>query len=400
MSDQALMRRILACGGAILTLAIGIRFGFGFFLQPMSMQFGWPRETFSFAIALHNLVWGASQPFIGALADRFGGARVIAASAFVYAAGLALMTVSSTPVALALSTGLLIGVAAAGTTFSVIFSVIGRVFPPEKRSMAMGVSSALGSFGQFAMAPVEQYLISWLGWSGALVVLAALALVMIPLALGMRLPAAAHAAVRRLNTRQALGEAFCSRSFWLLTAGYFVCGFQAVFVQTHLPAFLGDLGHPVSVGATAIALIGLFNVFGSYAAGALGARYPMKKLLVGIYLVRAVAMALFVFFPVTPLTVYLFAMTFGLVFLSTVPPTNGIIANLFGVQHLAMLGGFVFFSHQIGSFLGAWLGGRLFDLSGSYDLVWTAGIGLGVVAALLHLPIREAPLLRPAAAPA
>lgn len=397
-ADARALRTILICGGMILTLSVGIRVGFGFFLRPMTMEFGWPRETFSFAMALHNLLWGASQPFLGALADRFGAPRMVVGSAITYAVGLALMSVSSTGWMLSLSAGLIVGIAAAGTGFAIVIGVIGRAFPPEQRSNAIGICAALGSFGQFFMAPVEQSLISALGWSGALVALAAISLAMVPLAIGLRGDRHAVAHHHGQTIAQALGEAGATPSFWLLMGGYFVCGFHVAFVQTHLPAYLRDQGLPVAVSVAAMALIGLFNIFGSYASGRLGAVYTKKYLLAGVYFSRSVVIALFALLPLSAYSVYAFGMAFGLLYLSTVPLTNGLIADIFGVRYLAMLSGLVFFSHQIGSFFGAWLGGRLFDLSGSYTVVWGMAIALGVIAALFNLPIREKAPARQAAA--
>jgi predicted MFS family arabinose efflux permease len=299
---------------------------------------------------------------------------------------------------LSLSAGLIGGVAAAGTGFAIVIGVIGRAFPPEQRSNAIGICAALGSFGQFFMAPVEQALISALGWEGALIALAAIALLMAPMAAGLRGDGHAGAHHGSQTIRQALSEASVTPSFWLLMGGYFVCGFHVTFVQTHLPAYLRDQGLAVGVSVAAIALIGLFNIFGSYASGRLGAVYTKKYLLAGVYFSRSVVIALFVLLPLSPYSVYAFGIAFGLLYLSTVPLTNGLIADIFGVRYLAMLSGLVFFSHQIGSFFGAWLGGRLFDLSGSYSVVWGMAIALGVIAALFNLPIREKSLARQAAA--
>ncbi|MBI4290061.1 MAG: MFS transporter [Betaproteobacteria bacterium] len=397
-TDARTLRTILVCGGLILTLSVGLRVGFGFFLRPMTMEFGWPRETFSFAIALHNLFLGASQPFLGALADRYGAPRVVVVSALLYAIGLAAMSVSSTGWMLSLSAGLIVGLAAAGTGFAIVIGVIGRAFPPEQRSNAIGICAALGSFGQFFMAPVEQALISTFGWSGALLVLAAISLIMIPMAGGLRDDRHAVAHLTGQTVRQALAQASATPSFWLLMGGYFVCGFHVTFVATHLPAYLRDQGLAVGVGVAAIALIGLFNIFGSYASGRLGAVYTKKYLLAGVYFSRSVVIALFALLPLSPYSAYAFGIAFGLLYLSTVPLTNGLIADIFGVRYLAMLSGLVFFSHQIGSFFGAWLGGRLFDLSGSYGVVWSMAIALGVIAALFNLPIREKSLERQATA--
>ncbi len=392
-TDARKLFAILACGSVIVTVAMGVRHGFGLFLQPMSIDLGWNREVFSLAIALQNLVWGAAQPFAGGLADRFGAPRVIVGGALLYAAGLALMTVSAVPIAFSLSAGLLIGLALSGVTYSVIYGVVGRSFPENKRSQAMGMVAAAGSFGQFMMVPIEQWLINGFGWGGALIALAVIALIMVPMAWGLREPARVLTAGSQ-TIRQALAEAFHNGSFWLLTAGYFVCGFQVVFIAIHLPAYLKDHGLAPGVAVTALALIGLFNIIGTWSAGQLGARLPKKYLLTGIYAMRSVVIVIFLLAPLSPLSVYVFASVMGVLWLSTIPLTNGIVAVVFGVRYLAMLGGFVFFSHQIGSFFGVWLGGLLYDRTGNYNVVWGIAIALGVFAALINLPIREKPLAR------
>ncbi len=390
---------VILCGGIILTLSMGIRHAFGLLLQPMSADFGWGREVFSLAIALQNLVWGATQPFTGFIADRYGAGRVLIAGALLYVLGLVLMAASTTGLALVGSAGLLIGLGLSGTTFSVVYGVIGRTVSPEKRSTALGIAGAAGSFGQFMMVPVGQTLISSVGWMSALLVMASLGALMVPLSAALVEKRSDHADTgRRQTVGQAISEAARHRGFWLLTLGFFVCGFQVVFIASHLPAYLADQGQPARVGMLALALIGLFNIFGTYGAGVLGGRYPKKYLLSALYTARAVVIAVFISFPVTPLSAALFAAAIGLLWLSTVPLTNGIVAQVFGVQYLSMLSGFVFFSHQVGSFLGAWLGGYLFDATGSYQIVWTLCIGLAVVAALLNLPIDERPVAEPAAA--
>ncbi len=388
---------ILVCGSLILTLAMGIRHGFGLFLLPMSSQYGWNREAFSFALAIQNLLWGLSQPFAGMIADRYGAVKALVAGALFYAIGLALMTASASPTLFSLSAGVLIGLALSGCTNSVISGVIGRNFPAHKRSQAFGISAAAGSFGQFLMVPAEQWLIDGIGWSNALLVLAALVLLIAPLSFGLRENDVA-ASARQQTIPQALREAFAYPSFWLLTAGYFVCGFQVVFIGVHFPSFLRDQQLSSSVAVTALALIGLFNIFGTYIAGQLGARYTKKYLLSGIYLLRSLVILTFLSLPITPLSVYLFAAGIGFLWLSTVPLTNGVVAHIFGVRYLSMLSGFVFFSHQMGSFCGVWLGGLLYDRTGSYDVVWTISIALGIFAALINLPIRERAIPRTAAA--
>jgi len=395
------MSQVLLCGGLIVTLSMGIRHGFGLWLQPISMERGWPRETFAFALAVQNLAWGLAGPIAGALADRFGAFRVLVAGALLYAAGLATMPLATTGAAFTGSAGLLVGVAQSGVTYAIVYGVIGRTIAPERRSWAMGVAAAAGSFGQFLMLPVESLLIGRLGWAQALYVLALLVLVIVPLAIGLREPAAhAAAGARTQGIGAALREAFGHRSFNLLTAGYFVCGFQVVFIGVHLPSYLRDRGLDPQVATMALALIGLFNVFGTYAAGEIGQRWPKRYLLAAIYSLRSIAIVLFLTLPLTPTSVYVFSAAIGLLWLSTVPATNALVAQIFGVQYLSMLSGFVFLSHQVGSFMGVWLGGKLFDATGSYDLVWWIAVALGVFAALVNLPVREAPIARPLAAAA
>ena len=388
--------QVLACGAAIVTLSMGIRHGFGLWLQPITQAQGWTRETFAFAIAIQNIAWGTAGIFAGMVADRFGAFRVIIAGALFYAAGLFGMAHAATPLTFALSTGVLIGIAQAGTTYAVVYGVIGRNVSAERRSWAMGITAAAGSFGQFLMVPTEGFLISQFGWQQALVLLGGAALLMVPLAWGLREPAFADGGVvhRDQSIAQALREAFKYPSFRLLMAGYFVCGFQVVFIGVHMPSYLKDKGLSPQVASYALALIGLFNVFGTYAAGVLGQKLAKRKILAFIYLARAVAITVFLLAPLTPVSVYIFASVMGLLWLSTVPPTNAIVAQIFGVAHLSMLGGFVFFSHQIGSFMGVWLGGVLYDKTGSYDIVWYIAIALGVFAALINLPVKETAIVR------
>ena len=390
------MFQVLLCGAAIVTLSMGIRHGFGLWLQPVTQAQGWTRETFAFAIAVQNLSWGVFGIFAGMIADRFGAFRVIIAGAVLYALGLAGMALAATGMLFTLTAGVLIGAAQAGTTYAVIYGVIGRNISAEKRSWAMGVAAAAGSFGQFLMVPTEGFLISSLGWQQALLALSAAVLLIVPLAFGLREKTTSGAApVKRDQTIvQALKEAFKYPSFQLLMAGYFVCGFQVVFIGVHMPSYLRDKSMPPEVASYALALIGLFNVFGTYAAGVLGQRMPKKNILAGIYFGRALVIAIFIAAPLTPLSVYVFAAVMGTLWLSTVPPTNAAVAQIFGIQHLSMLSGFIFFSHQIGSFMGVWLGGYLYDRNGSYDIVWYLTIALGIFAGLVNLPVREAPISR------
>ena len=395
------MTQVLLCGALIVTLSMGVRHGFGLWLQPITQARDWSRESFALALAVQNLSWGLVGIFAGMLADRFGALRVLVGGALLYALGLWGMASSSTPTAFALTTGVLIGAAQAGTTYAVIYGVIGRNVAPERRSWAMGVAAAAGSFGQFLMVPVEGWLITTLGWQQALLALAASVLLIVPLAWGLR-ERRAHAGVvhGEQSIVQALREALRYPSFQLLMAGYFVCGFQVVFIGVHMPSYLKDHGLSPQVASYALALIGLFNVFGTYAAGALGQRLAKRHILAFIYIARSVAISVFLLVPLTPASVYVFAAVMGVLWLSTVPPTNAAVAQIFGVAHLSMLGGFVFFSHQIGSFMGVWLGGLLYDRTGSYDIVWWIAIALGVAAALLNLPVNEQPIRRAPASPA
>ena len=390
------MLQVLACGAAIVTLSMGVRHGFGLWLQPITQAQGWSRESFSLALAIQNLSWGVTGIFAGMVADRFGAMRVLMLGAVLYALGLAGMALAPTPGVFLLTTGVLIGMAQAGTTYAVIYGVIGRNISAEKRSWAMGVAAAAGSFGQFLMVPVEGWLIAHLGWQEALLALAGAVLLIAPLATGLReqastAPGGAH---RDQTIWQALTEAMRYPSFQLLMAGYFVCGFQVVFIGVHMPSYLKDKGLSPQVASYALALIGLFNVFGTYAAGVLGQRLAKKKILASIYLLRSIAIVIFLVAPLTPTSVYVFASVMGVLWLSTVPPTNAVVAQIFGVQHFSMLGGFVFFSHQIGSFMGVWLGGVLYDRTGSYDVVWYIAIALGVFAALINLPVKETAISR------
>ena len=390
---------VLAATAIVLAISTGIRHGFGLFLPPMSEANGWGREVFAFSIALQNLIWGAAQPFTGMLADRIGAGKAMAGGALLYALGLLLMAGVETPLGLTLSAGVLIGIGLSGTTFAVVLGAISRAVPPEKRSVAMGIGAAIGSFGQFAMLPVTQGLIGTLGWSVALIALAALAAVMVPTsAMVVEKPAPETKAEAQISVLEALREASGHRGFWLLSFGFFVCGFHVLFIAIHLPAFLADNGMSISVGTTALALVGLFNIFGTYLAGLLGGRFHKPTLLAGLYFGRAVVIALFVMAPLSVWSVYLFSAAIGFLWLSTVPLTNGTVASIFGVKNMSMLTGIVFFFHQVGSFLGGWLGGYVYDASGSYDLVWMAAIVLGVAAGALNLPIREVPVDRLAAA--
>lgn len=391
---------VLVAGGIILMLAMGIRHGFGLFLQPISSDLGWGRETFALAIAVQNLVWGATQPFAGMVSDKFGSARVVIGGSLLYALGLVLMANATAPWLFIITAGVLIGTGLSGVTFSVISGVLGRRVSPEKRSMALGISAAAGSFGQFAVLPLTQWLLTNVGWHFALLTLAGVALLIAPMAAALVERPELQVATFKQSAGQAVKEALGHKGYVLLTLGFFVCGFQVVFVGVHLPAYLADKGLPMHVAVMALALIGLFNIVGTYVAGWLGGRMSKKYILSFIYFARAVVFALFFWLPVSVASVYAFAIALGLLWLSTVPVTNGMVAQIFGVRYLAMLSGLTFFSHQIGSFLGAWLGGKAYDLTGNYDAVWYLSIALGIVAGLINLPINEQPIRRPDVQPA
>lgn len=379
---------ILVCGGVTLMLALGTRQSFGLFLRPMSLDLGWGREAFSFAIALQNLVWGCAMPFAGAIADRYGGGRVIATGGLAYGAGLVAMAYSTTPLGFNLAAGLLVGLGLSCSGFGVVMAVVARAFPPQKRSVAVGIVGAAGSFGQFAMLPGGHAMIGAFGWLNALLVFAVLAFIMVPLgaALAGR-NSAAEESTQSIGA--ALAEAGGHRGFWLLTGSFFVCGFQTIFVMTHLPAYLVDKGLSPAQGMTALAMIGLFNIIGSYGCGALGGRYSKRLILAWIYVIRALAIAVFLAAPLTPLGTYLFAAVLGLTWLGTVPLTNSLVGQIFGVKYLSTLFSISFLGHQLGAFLGAWAGGAVFDAAGSYQAVWLAAIALSVVAAALCVPIDE-----------
>lgn len=384
---------ILLGASLILALSLGIRHGFGLFLPPMSAEFGWGREVFAFAIALQNLIWGLTQPFTGALADRYGAKRTVIVGGVLYAIGLGCMGLADSPLSLSLSAGLLIGIGLSGTSFSVILGAVGRAVPMEKRSMAMGIAAAAGSFGQFAMLPGTLGLLSWLGWSVALMALGLLVALIVPLAAMLKdtpLPLTGQ----EQTLSEALREACSHSGFWLLALGFFVCGFQVVFIGVHLPAYLVDQHLPALVGTTVLALVGLFNIFGTYIAGWLGGRMSKPRLLSALYLARAVVIVAFLMTPLTVWSAYAFGVAMGLLWLSTVPLTNGTVATLFGVRNLSMLGGIVFLFHQLGAFLGGWMGGYLYDHTGSYDLVWQIAVLLSLLAAALNWPVRELPVAR------
>lgn len=389
---------VILCGGAIMALALGYRQALGLFLEPVSAGLGTGRESFALGMGLMNLLWGAASPFAGAVADRYGAGRVAALGGLLYAGGLAVMTLSGDGGQLVLG-GSLVGLGLSGCGFSVILGTVGRAAPPEKRSLALGIASMGGSIGQFAALPFAHVMIQGAGWMTSLLVLAATALLIVPLAAGVAgRPAPEGPSLGRQTVRQAVDEARASRSFWLLTAGFFVCGFHLAFVAVHLPAFLADKGFAPWLGAAALTLVGLTNIAGSWAFGALGDRYSKKRLLAWLYLARAAIFLIFILFPVTETSVLVFGAAMGFLWLGTVPLTSGLVAHMFGTAYLSMLFGIVFLGHQVGGFLGAWLAGLLYDAAGSYDAMWWLCVALGVASAALHWPIDERPAARLAAA--
>ena len=388
---------ILVCGCLISICTNGPRSSFGFFLQPMTQELGWGRDVFALAIAIQNLVNGIGQPFSGAIADRFGTMRALIVGALLYATGLVLMSNATTPGMLTLSAGVLIGFGLSGASFPIVLSAFGKLMPDEWRSFALGVGTAAGSFGQFLFSPLAVALQGAVGWHQTLFVYAGIVLLVLPLSIVLmtgRGTGASTAIVAPQSFREALGEAFGHGSYVLLVLGFFTCGFHVAFITTHLPPYLVDKGLAASWGGWVVAFIGLFNIVGSISAGILGGRLPKHYLLSAIYFSRAIAITWFVLTPVTPTSAMIFGGAMGLFWLSTVPLTSGLVALMFGTRYMATLFGFAFFSHQVGSFLGVWLGGFLYERTGSYDVVWWIGAALGIVAAVLNLPIRERPVRR------
>lgn len=377
----------------ILALSLGVRHGFGLYLVPMSDEFGWGHNVFSLAIAMQNLIWGAAQPFTGALADKYGSKIVVAVGGVLYTIGLLLMGVSSTGWLLNLSVGLILGLALSATSFSVLLSAVGRAAPPEKRSLAMGIASAAGSFGQFIMLPSTLLLLQNFGWSAALVVSAILIAMIVPLAWMLKAPAFVVPNTStnqvQLSFKDILVIAKNHKPFWFLSLGFLVCGFQVVFIGIHLPGYLIDHGFNATTGTVFLALVGLFNIVGTYTAGWLGGKYSKPKLLMGLYGLRGIAIIAFLMLPLSTVTIYSFGVVMGLLWLSTVPLTNGIVANMFGIKYLSMLSGIVFFTHQVGSFFGGWLGGVNHDVTGNYDLIWLFSIILSVFGVLVHFFVDE-----------
>jgi MFS family permease len=381
-----------------MLLAFGPRSAMGFFQLPILQDTGWDRTTFGMAMALQNLFWGLGQPLFGLIADKFGTWRVIAVGAVLYVAGLLVMSMASSPLWLYIGGGILIGLGVAACSFGVVLASIARLVSPEKRSFAFGMGTASGSAGMFVFAPISQGMIDTLGWSDSLIAVAALMLLMPLLAIPLRGNASTSsvaAAEFNQTVREALYEAFASKGYLLLSSGFFVCGFQVAFISAHFPAYISDLGIASRWAVVAISLIGFFNIIGSLASGVIGQRYSKPKLLSWIYISRSIVITTFLLTPPSPTTVVVFSIVIGILWLSTVAPTNALVAVMFGTRYLGMLGGIVFFSHQLGSFLGVWMGGVLYDATGSYDVVWWLGVVLGIFAAIVHWPIREEPVLRP-----
>lgn len=392
---------IVICGCLIGIITFGARAGFGLFLKPISQDLKWGLEIFALSIAIQNLVWGAFQPLAGMLADKYGSGRVIAIGVVIYAGGVALMAYSTEPWQMHLTAGLLVGLGTAFSSFMIVMATLARRVQPKRRTLVMGIATASGSVGQFTMVPLGQAFLEAYGWHVALLLLAAILILVIPLSATVTGKGAVAPGMRDQTVREAFAEAFSHRSYNLLVAGFFVCGFHVAFILVHMPTYIVDRGLPLKIGAYALAMVGLFNIVGSLSAGWVGGKFSKKYALAAIYFLRSVAIVLFISLPISPFTVYAFAGAMGLLWLSTVPLTTGLVAQFFGMRYVGMLFGFVFFSHQIGSFLGVWLGGKLYDATGSYDVVWWISIALGVAAAVVHLPIREAPIVRaPAPQPA
>ena len=383
---------LIVCGGLIISLSLGIRSGMGLFLKPMNADLNVGLGVIGFGIAISNLLWGFASPFLGGIADRFGTMRVSIAGALAYIAGMAVLAMSAGATEIILS-NVLTGIGITGAGLSVVLGAVGRAAPPEKRTAALAIVSATGSLGQFFMLPLSQGLLDAYGWSIALFVLAAIAALMLPLSLGLAgdKPMASSSGQ---SFRQALSEAAGTRGFWLLTAGFFVCGFHVVFVGVHLPGYLTEKAMPTWLAAWALGVVGLANIVGTLCAGWLGTRFQKKSVLAWLYLARSAVFIGFLLIPISVWSTFAFAFLLGLLWLSTVPLTSGLVAHIFGPVYMSMLYGIVFMSHQVGSFFGAWLGGLMFDLTGSYDMMWWISVALGIAAALLHWPISERPVAR------
>ena len=394
---------IIICGCAIALLSFGPRSSLGFFIQPMSREFTWGRDVFGLALALQNLLWGLGQPIAGAIADRFGVLRVMVAGAVLYAGGLLLMRYAATPSSLDLGAGVMIGFGLSGCSFNLVLSAFSKLLPPEKRGIALGAGTAAGSFGQFLFAPFGVAMIDNFGWQAALTVYAILMLLIVPLSLAIATPPAISAnvpAADQQSFKTALAEAFGHRSYVLLVLGFFTCGFQLAFITVHLPAYLSDRGISAQTGGWVVAAIGLFNIMGSLGVGWLQNRFPKRYILSIIYFARAATIVAFISFPISSFSAIMFGAVTGLTWLSTVPPTSALVALMFGTRWFATLYGFAFVSHQVGGFLGVWLGGVVFEQFGSYTPIWWLAVVFGLLSALINLPIVEQPVVRAVAQPA
>ena len=401
MTDTSAQQRhiapavIIACGCIISLITFGPRSSMGFFQLPVISEFGWGRDVFGFALAIQNIAWGIGQPFAGAVADRFGASRVLIVGLVLHAAGLVLMSMSTTPAAFTLTAGVLFGFALSGCSFNMVLAAFSKLLPPEKRGLAFGLGTACGSFGQFLFSPLAVGLIDSFGWKGTALIFSGLLVATIPLALALRTHGlsaqSSGTAVPRATLRETLSHAFSHRSYILLVLGFFTCGFHLAFITVHLPAYMKDAGLDPRTGGWVVAFIGLFNIIGALSAGYLVNRWSKKYLLAIIYALRSVAIIIFIALPVTPGSAMFFGAFMGLLWLSTVPPTSSLVALMFGVKDMAMLYGFVFFSHQVGGFLGVWLGGLLYEAYGNYDLIWYLSIALGIASAAVNLPIVEKP---------
>jgi MFS family permease len=394
---------IIICGCAIALLSFGPRSSLGFFIQPMSREFTWGRDVFGLALALQNLLWGLGQPIAGAIADRFGVLRVMVAGAVLYAGGLLLMRYAATPSSLDLGAGVMIGFGLSGCSFNLVLSAFSKLLPPEKRGIALGAGTAAGSFGQFLFAPFGVAMIDNFGWQAALTVYAVLMLLIVPLSLAIATPPAISAnvpAADQQSFKTALAEAFGHRSYVLLVLGFFTCGFQLAFITVHLPAYLSDRGISAQTGGWVVAAIGLFNIMGSLGVGWLQNRFPKRYILSIIYFARAATIVAFISFPISSFSAIMFGAVTGLTWLSTVPPTSALVALMFGTRWFATLYGFAFVSHQVGGFLGVWLGGVVFEQFGSYTPIWWLAVVFGLLSALINLPIVEQPVVRAVAQPA
>jgi MFS family permease len=395
---------ILLCGCLIGMISFGPRSTFGFFLTPMSAAHGWGRDTFGLAIAIEMLLWGAGQPFAGALADRYGAPWVLIGGVLLYIVGILWMAFASTPLELHLSAGVLIGFGLAGCSFTLVIGAFGKLMPPDWRTISFGAGTAAGSFGQFLFSPLTVALIDQFGWQHTLIIFGAMLLSVLPLATVLAAPrkpsrVSGHVVVGQ-SVKQALVEAFGHRSYVLLVLGYFTCGFQLFFIAVHLPSYLVDRGLPAEIGGWALAMIGLFNIVGSLGSGWLASQLPKRFILSTIYFTRSLAIFVYVMVPISSTTTLVFAAVIGLLWLSTVPPTSGLVAVMFGPRWLTMLLGVAFFSHQIGGFLGVWLGGVLFERTGSYEVIWWLSIAFGIISAIINLPIVEKPVVRAELVPA